>query len=91
MSDRMASQIPKPSKGRSQWETILSSRRTIFIILFGMTGVLGLPLLWLSHAFSAWEKVLWSALNTLYTLALIAMAAGVCYWCYLRFKDAGII
>jgi hypothetical protein len=55
-----------------------------------MTGVLGLPLLWISHVFTVGEKVLWTILNTLYTLMLIGLAAGVCYWCYLRFKEAGV-
>jgi hypothetical protein len=90
MSDGAASQVPQPSRGRSQWEKLLSSRKTILIILFGMTGVLGLPLLWISHVFTVGEKVLWTILNTLYTLMLIGLAAGVCYWCYLRFKEVGI-
>lgn len=90
MSNGATSQVPQPSRGRSQWEKLLSSRKTILIILFGMTGVLGLPLLWISHVFTLGEKVLWTVLNTLYTLMLIGLAGGVCYWCYLRFKDAGI-
>jgi hypothetical protein len=56
-----------------------------------MTGFLGLPLLWISQAFTVGEKVLWSVLNTIYTLILIGIAIGVCYWCYLRFQDAGLV
>lgn len=91
MSGPRATPLPQPSRGRSQWEKVLSSRRTILLILFGMTGFLGLPLLWLSQAFTVGEKVLWSALNTIYTLILIGIAIGVCYWCYLRFQDAGLV
>lgn len=76
---------------RSQWEQILSSRKTILLLLFCVTGVLGLPLLWLSPAFTAGEKLLWSIVNTLYTLALLALAIGVCYWCYLQFQNAGLV
>jgi hypothetical protein len=40
---------------------------------------------------AAVEDVLWSVLNTIYTLILIGIAIGVCYWCYLRFQDAGLV
>ncbi|MCU0708419.1 MAG: hypothetical protein MUF23_09020 [Pirellula sp.] len=82
---------PQPPRGRSQWEQILSNRTTIFCLLFGATGFLGLPLLWMSPVFSRTEKILWSVINTLYTLALIGLAAWVCYWCYQQFQNAGIL
>lgn len=84
-------ETPQPSRGRSQWEQILSNRTTILFLLFGATGVLGLPLLWMSPVFSAGEKILWTIVNTLYTAALIGLAAWVCYWCYQQFQNAGIL
>jgi hypothetical protein len=78
-----------PSK--SQWDQLLASRRMLLVLLFCVTGFLGLPLLWMSRAFTPGEKILWSVLNTLYTLALIAIVVGVCYWCYLQMLDAGIL
>ncbi len=53
---------------------ITGSRPLIFALLFGVTGVLGLPILWYSPAFSVKEKWLWSIINTLYTLGLLAIA-----------------
>lgn len=91
MRYKHASESPEQSRGRSQWEQLLSNRKTIFLLLFGVTGFLGLPILWMSHAFTTGEKVLWTIVNTIYTLALIGLAAGVCYWCYLQFQEAGLI
>lgn len=91
MKYRKASETPQPSRGESQWEQLLSNRKTIFILLFGVTGFLGLPVLWMSHAFTTGEKVIWTIVNTIYTLALIGLAAGVCYWCYLQFQKSGLI
>lgn len=88
---RPATVEPQPSRGRSQWERLLASRRMILIVLFGATGVLGLPLLWLSPAFSMSEKIAWSILNSIYTSLLIAAAGAVCYWCYLQFQNAGLL
>lgn len=51
-----------------------SSRPLVFGILFGVTGALGLPLLWGSPAFSRKEKWVWSIINCLYTLGLIGIA-----------------
>jgi len=76
---------------RSQWERLLSNRRSILLLLFCVTGFLGLPLLWMSHAFSTTEKVVWSIVNTIFTLILIGLCVGVCYWCYLQLHDAGIL
>jgi hypothetical protein len=76
---------------RSQWERLLSNRRSILLLLFCVTGFLGLPLLWMSHAFSTTEKVVWSVVNSIFTLVLIGLCMGVCYWCYLQLHDAGIL
>ena len=55
-------------------EGITHNRPLVFAILFGVTGALGLPLLWFSPAFTTTEKWLWSTINILYTLGLIAIA-----------------
>lgn len=81
----------QPSRGRSQWEQLLSSRKMILLLLFCATGFLGLPLLWMSQAFTVAEKVIWSVVNTIYTLALIAATIGICYWCYQQFQNAGLL
>ena len=61
---------PPPAKS----DGVLHSRPLILGVLFGVTGVLGLPLLWYSPVFTRGEKVYWSVINTLYTLGLLAMA-----------------
>lgn len=53
---------------------VSSSRPLIFGMLFGVTGALGLPLLWYSPVFTRKEKWLWSIINMLYTMGLIAIA-----------------
>lgn len=76
---------------QSQWEQLLSNRKWILLLLFCVTGFLGLPVLWLSYAFTITEKIVWSIVNIAYTLMLIGACAGVIYWCYLRFQNAGLI
>lgn len=63
---------------------ILQSRRGLLVLLFGVTGVLGLPLLWVSPSFSSAEKVLYSLLVSLYTFVLVGVAGGILWWAYLR-------
>jgi hypothetical protein len=65
-------------------EKILGSRKTVLAILFFVTGFLGLPLLWLSPAFSNLEKWVWSFINIVYTSALIAGTVAICWWSYKR-------
>ncbi len=55
---------------------LLSSRLVVLLLLFGVLGVLGLPLLWISRAFSTREKVLWSLGVTLYTVILLGLASA---------------
>lgn len=53
---------------------ISGSRPLVFSILFGVTGALGLPLLWFSPVFTRKEKWLWSTINVMYTLGLVLIA-----------------
>jgi hypothetical protein len=61
-----------------------NSRFVTFALLFGVTGFLGLPLLWFSKHFSIPEKITWSILNILYSCFLIGMTAAICWWAYDR-------
>lgn len=63
---------------------LLSNRRAILVLLWGVTGFLGLPLLWLSPKFSWAEKFIYSVLITAYSLFLITLAGGIVWWAYLR-------
>jgi len=68
---------------------ILRSRFLIFVLLFAVTGFLGLPILWLSPSFSRLEKYFWSVVNILYTSALIALCLAICWWAYTRIVENG--
>jgi len=72
--------VSKPSP----LDLILKSRTLIFVMLFGVTGFLGLPVLWLSPSFSNFEKCFWSVVNILYTLLLIAITIAICWWSWSR-------
>jgi uncharacterized membrane protein len=69
---------------KSPWNQLLGSKLLILGMLFGVTGFLGLPVLWMSPVFSQVEKWLWSVANVIYTLALIGICFAVCYWAYSR-------
>lgn len=64
--------------------SLLGNRRALLVLLWGVTGFLGLPLLWMSPKFSATEKFVYSVLITFYSLFLIGMATGIVWWAYLR-------
>ena len=55
-------------------ERILDQRLPILIILFGVMGVLGLPLLWMSRAFRFETRIILSIVVVIYT-CLLAFAA----------------
>lgn len=89
MTENRAKPSPPTSQkpaGRSPLLDRQTSRVLVFVTLFGVTGFLGLPLLWFSRSFSRREKIIWSLINILYTLALIAITAAICWWSYLQFK-----
>jgi len=69
---------PKPSG----WSFILENRAAMFGLLFCVTGFLGLPLLWRSQKFTHKEKTIWSIIVVIYTLILIAIVFGICWWSY---------
>ena len=66
---------------------LLNSRLLIFVMLFGVTGFLGLPILWMSPSFSRLEKYFWSVMNILYTTFLIIVCVVICWWAYIRIVE----
>ncbi|MFO0922291.1 MAG: hypothetical protein U0905_07370 [Pirellulales bacterium] len=71
---------PKQPQVPSAWSQVVDSRATIFLLLFLVMAVLGLPLLWASPKFSTLEKWVWSVVVTLYTALLIGITVGICWW-----------
>ncbi len=69
---------------RSKWVGLLDNRPAILALLFLVTGLFGIPLLWMSDSFSRTEKIAWSIVVTLYTLMLIGAIIAICWWAYLQ-------
>lgn len=59
---------------------LLHNRALIMGLLFGVTGALGLPLLWYSPVFTRQEKWFWSLINIAYTALLIAIALAAIWF-----------
>lgn len=88
-SSANASSAPSVVKSEppSGIERFVNSRWTILLLLFGVLGVLGLPLLWVSRGFSGKEKLIWSIVVTIYTLVLLAIAVGCCWFAWQQWQD----
>jgi hypothetical protein len=83
-TERVQSSGGKVSLSNQLNSSLLGNRRALLVLLWGVTGFLGLPLLWVSPKFSATEKLVYSVLITFYSLFLIGMATGIVWWAYLR-------
>ena len=62
--------------------TVAESRGMVLAILFGVTGALGIPLLWMSNRFSFAERIFWSIVVIMYTTALVGVTAAIVMWAY---------
>jgi len=60
----------------------------VLAILFGVTGALGIPLLWMNKRFSTLERVFWSIVLTIYTSLLIGGTLWVLWWAYRVLTEA---
>lgn len=72
---------------QSKWSGLLNNRPGILVLLFFVTGILGLPLLWLSDSFSRTEKIVWSIVVTLYTLLLLGATLAIGWWVYAQISQ----
>lgn len=72
---------------RSKWGGLLDSRLAILALLFFVTGILGLPLLWMSGSFSQTEKIAWSIVVAIYTLVLVGATVAICWWTYIELSQ----
>ncbi len=89
--DMVSPEVVESNTGvRGEIRQLLSSRLLIFLLMFGVLGVLGIPLLWMSPVFSRGEKIVWSIVVTLYTLLLLTLAAGAIWLAYLALTPHGI-
>lgn len=77
--------VPKASadeaiKNAIERDKRFTTRLVVLLILFGVTGALGLPALWWSKQFSRGEKWFWTVVVSAYTFALIAGTLAICWW-----------
>jgi hypothetical protein len=61
---------------------IILRRRTVFVLIFFVTGALTIPLIWKSPVFSRGEKIFWSAFATFYTALMIAVIVVYAIYVY---------
>jgi hypothetical protein len=79
--------VQAPSKtapSSSNLDSLLNNKVALLCMLFFVTGVLGVPLLWISKKFSLVERIFWSITNTLYTAGLAWGVFQICMWSWRR-------
>ena len=62
----------------------IQNKWMVLVVLFLMTGALGIPLLWMNKGFSKAERIIWSIAVTIYTTILVAIVVWICLWAYNR-------
>jgi len=67
---------------KSGMSSLTQSRTMVLAILFGVTGALGIPLLWMNTPFSTAERIFWSIAVTIYTAALVGITGAIVVWSY---------
>ncbi|NND99261.1 MAG: hypothetical protein HKN47_18230 [Pirellulaceae bacterium] len=84
-ADTLESSIDQASGKRDSRKTeggMFQGRVAVLSILFLVTGAIGIPLLWVSPHFTTGERILWSVIVALYTVALLVLAGGIIWWAY---------
>lgn len=81
-SRQAASNVDSANPSPDTASEMVQSRAAVLAILFLVTGALGIPLLWMNQSFSTLERILWSIIVTLYTIALIVVAWMIVVWSY---------
>ncbi len=69
-------------QAKSGMASVAESKGMVLAILFGVTGALGIPLLWVNKKFSLGERIFWSLVVTIYTTALVGVTAAIVMWAY---------
>ena len=72
--------LPEVSAGSAS--EMVQSRAAVLAILFLVTGALGIPLLWMNQSFSNLERIVWTIVVTIYTVALIVITWMIVMWTY---------
>lgn len=83
----MTDVLDKPSPGRGL-RAAIDTPWAVLVLLFFVTGFLGLPVLWASRGFTTRMKVVWSVVVTIYTCMLIGCTGMVLWWAWTRALSA---
>lgn len=86
-SPQLPSQSPSAA-AREQRTSLLDRPWFIVGLLFLVTAILGLPLLWASRGFSRLSKFALSVAVTLYTAALLWGFCWIMHWSWSRILDS---
>ncbi len=61
---------------------LVQSRGAVLAALFLVTGIFGLPLLWMNQRFSPSERILWAVVVSIYSLAMVVFGLWFLWWMY---------
>jgi hypothetical protein len=78
----MANTDDLSSTSQPGWRDAVDNPWMLLGLLFFVLAIFGLPLLWMSRAFSTSTKVLLSLVVTIYTLALLGCTGAVVWWAW---------
>lgn len=70
------------SRTKAAGASLAQSRGMVLAILFGVTGAIGIPLLWMNKRFSTAERIFWSLVVLSYTSLLIGGTLWIVWWAY---------
>lgn len=93
LGDQPANPTPplgKPDKTASPNKLLhlMNNRGAVFLMLFCVTGFLGLPFLFKSSAFTTTEKIIWSVVVTAYTCVLLWITGAIVLWSYNSIRES---
>jgi hypothetical protein len=77
-----------PPPRRRSWRDVVDNKWAVLGLIFFAMMFLGLPLLWASRAFSRVEKVVYTFVVLLYSVAAFGCFAAIMWWCYERVVSA---
>jgi hypothetical protein len=70
------------------WRQWVDDPWIVLATLFFVTAALGLPLLWVSRAFSPTAKVFWTVAVVLWTALILVLFVLLMWWCYQQIQQA---
>jgi hypothetical protein len=71
-----------PGEPASNQSELIQSRGAVLAALFLVTGVFGIPLLWMNRKFSTIERIVWTIIVTIYTIVLVLIVWAIVVWSY---------